>query len=135
MADHRTYRWLLISIAVVGLAVDQASKYGVFRWLYNNAAPRRGATACPTRSRARWCRGGSSSIAQFDPETPLCDCGFDDAADLERAGHAAGQPRRLFGMGGSKKGTANGFFAVISAVAATAILVWGLRRSTCARNG
>ena len=35
MAD-RTYRWLLITLAVVGLTVDQASKYGVFRWLYDN---------------------------------------------------------------------------------------------------
>ena len=35
MAD-RTYRWLLITVAMLGLSVDQASKYGVFRWLYNN---------------------------------------------------------------------------------------------------
>ena len=33
MAD-RTYRWLLITLAVVGLSADQVSKYGVFRWLY-----------------------------------------------------------------------------------------------------
>src|SRR5436190_1271060 len=33
MAD-RTYRWLLVSLAVIGLSADQVSKYGVFRWLY-----------------------------------------------------------------------------------------------------
>jgi lipoprotein signal peptidase len=69
-------------------------------------------------------------IAQFDAEAPLCDCGFSalqtwSAPIMPRVNHGA-----LFGMGGSKKGAANGFFAVVSAVAATAILVWGLRRST-----
>jgi lipoprotein signal peptidase len=36
----------------------------------------------------------------------------------------------LFGMGGDHKGTANGVFAVVSAVAAVAILVWGMRHNT-----
>src|SRR5262249_51651589 len=35
MAD-RTYRWLLISLAVFGLIADQTSKYGVFHWLYKD---------------------------------------------------------------------------------------------------
>ena len=33
---ERSYRWLLITLAVVGLSADQVSKYGVFRWLYNS---------------------------------------------------------------------------------------------------
>ncbi|MCU0703523.1 MAG: signal peptidase II [Fimbriiglobus sp.] len=31
----RSYRWLLILLAVVGLTADQWSKYGMFRWLYH----------------------------------------------------------------------------------------------------
>lgn len=41
---------------------------------------------------------------------------------MPRVNHGA-----LFGMGGAGKGFANGFFAVVSLVAAGAILVWGLR--------
>ena len=44
---------------------------------------------------------------------------------MPRVNHGA-----LFGMGGDHKGTANGIFATVSAVAAVAILVWGMRRNT-----
>src|SRR5262245_17961606 len=30
-----TYRWLFWCLAIVGLALDQGSKYGVFHWLYH----------------------------------------------------------------------------------------------------
>ena len=39
MAAKRSYRWLLISLAALGLAADQGTKYGVFRWLYNDRQP------------------------------------------------------------------------------------------------
>jgi lipoprotein signal peptidase len=32
---ERSYRWLFWALAVAGTALDQFSKYGVFRWLYN----------------------------------------------------------------------------------------------------
>jgi lipoprotein signal peptidase len=115
----RSYRWLLISLAVLGLAADQAGKYGVFRWLYNDG------------------QGGSyvivpgwfELIAQFDPTTPVCDCNVKSklqtwsAPMMPRVNHGA-----LWGIGGGQKGTANGFFAGVSALAAVSILVWGLRR-------
>jgi signal peptidase II len=128
MAD-RTYRWLLLTVAVFGLSVDQASKYGVFRWLYNNPSPE-GKDKAPHSFSRQVVEGWLELIAQFDPDAPLCDCGFDklqtwSAPVMPRVNHGA-----LFGMGGSKKGTANGFFAIISAVAAVAILAWGLRRNT-----
>ena len=127
MAD-RTYRWLLITIAVLGLTADQASKYGVFKWLYNN--PRYSDEKAPHSFVWDAVPGWFQLIAQFDPNAPLCDCGFDglqtvSAPIMPRVNHGA-----LFGMGGSKKGTANGFFAVVSAVAAVAILAWGMRRNT-----
>ena len=129
MANPRTYRCLLITIALVGLGIDQASKYGVFRWLYNNPSTD-GKDVAPNSFSRQVVPGWFELIAQFDPDAPLCDCGFSalqtfSAPVMPRVNHGA-----LFGMGGSKKGTANGFFAVISAVAATAILVWGLKRST-----
>jgi signal peptidase II len=124
----RTYRWLLIVIAVVGLGVDLGSKYGVFRWLYNNPSPD-GADRAPYSFSRQVVPGWFELIAQFDPDAPLCDCGFSglqtwSAPVMPRVNHGA-----LFGMGGSRKGTANGAFAVISAVAAAGILAWGLRRS------
>jgi signal peptidase II len=122
---HRSYRWLLIAFAAVGLLADQATKYGVFRWLYNN-----GQYTESYGNSYEVVPGWFKLIAQFDPEMPLCDCGFSSlqtwsAPVMPRVNHGA-----LFGMGGSKKGMANGFFALVSVVAAIAILVWGLRRST-----
>lgn len=128
----RTYRWLLITLAVVGLCIDQASKYGVFRWLYNN--PQTGAHDArqdpPYSFTRQVIPGWLELIAQFDPHAPLCDCGFDSlqtwsAPVMPRVNHGA-----LFGMGGEHKGTANGFFALVSIAAAGAILIWGMRRST-----
>lgn len=126
---ERTYRWLLITLAVVGLIIDQASKYGVFRWLYDNPRPD-GLPEAPYSFTRQVVPGWFELIAQFDPSTPLCDCGFDrlqtwSAPVMPRVNHGA-----LFGMGGQHKGTANGFFALVSFGAAVAILVWGLRRST-----
>ncbi|MBX9626640.1 MAG: signal peptidase II [Gemmataceae bacterium] len=120
---ERSYRWLLISLAVVGLAADQASKYGVFRWLYDGGNLRVGAgnsyDVAP---------GKLELLAQFDPDAPLCDCGFSglqtwSAPVMPRVNHGA-----LFGIGGGHKAAANWAFAGVSLAAAAAILVWGLRR-------
>ncbi len=145
MAD-RTYRWLLISLAVVGLAADQVSKYDVFRWLYNAKAPvdegrfqswvpaKDWRTGEPmgllTGGRYNVIDGWFGFIAQFDPNLPACNCTFEklqtwSAPEMPRVNHGA-----LFGMGGEHKGRANSVFAVVSFAAAIAILVWGMRRST-----
>lgn len=116
---ERSYRWLLISIAVVGLTVDQASKYGVFHWLYNDGQGRSHVVV----------QDGFEFIAQFDPTTPVCDCGVMSRLQtwsgptMPRVNHGA-----LWGIGGSQKGTANGFFAGVSVLAAVSILIWGTRR-------
>ncbi|MDB5311988.1 MAG: lspA [Gemmataceae bacterium] len=122
MAD-RSYRWLLITLAVVGLGIDQTSKYGVFRWLYNG-----GGFSEASGNSCDVVPGWFQLIAQFDPTVPTCDCGFKalqtwSAPVMPRVNHGA-----LWGIGGSQKGTANWFFAGVSLVAAAAILVWGTRR-------
>jgi signal peptidase II len=120
----RTHRWLLITLAVIGLSADQGSKYGVFRWLYKD-----GQFSGGTGNEYGVVDGWFKLIAQFDPATPAptCDCGFGflqtaNAPLMPRVNHGA-----LFGLGQNHKGLANGFFASVSLVAALAILVWGLR--------
>lgn len=120
---ERSYRWLLISLAVAGLAADQASKYGVFRWLYDGGNLRAG-----VGNSHDVFPGKLELLAQFDPDTPVCDCGFSglqtwSAPVMPRVNHGA-----LFGIGGVHKAAANWAFAGVSLAAAAAILVWGLRR-------
>ncbi len=141
----RTYRWLLLSLAFVGLTADLASKYGVFRWLYNGGTPTDAGRFQSWVPAKDWHTGGEmylaggrynlidgwfGFIAQFDPNAPLCDCGFDklqtwSAPVMPRVNHGA-----LFGMGGEHKGRANGLFAAVSVAAAVGILIWGLQRRT-----
>jgi signal peptidase II len=120
----RTYRWLLIALAVVGLAADQTTKYRVFRWLYES-----GLDDSYTSSH-EVVNGCFKLIAQFDPGTPHCECAYEglqtwSAPYMPRVNHGA-----LFGMGGSKKGSANTFFLAVSFIAAISILIWGMRRNT-----
>jgi lipoprotein signal peptidase len=131
MAD-RTFRWLLITLAVIGLTADQASKYGVFKWLYKDG---QFADASRTGNESVVVPGVFKLIAQFDPEAPKCDCGFSalqtwSAPVMPRVNHGA-----LFGIGGSRKGLANGLFAAVSVAAAIAIVVWGTRRATAREKG
>ena len=49
---------------------------------------------------------------------------------MPRVNHGA-----LFGIGGSRKGLANGIFAAVSVAAAIAIVVWGTRRTTAREKG
>ena len=122
---ERSYRWLLITLAVVGLSADQASKYGVFRWLYKGGEFNDSTGTGNTHTIVPdW----FELIAQFDRESPLCDCGFSNlqtwsAPVMPRVNHGA-----LWGIGGSQKGNANLFFAGVSLIAATGILIWGTRR-------
>jgi signal peptidase II len=128
----RTYRWLLITLAVVGLAADQASKYGVFSWLYNGGEFREA-----SGNEREVVPGWFKLIAQFDSATPAptCQCGFGflqtaNAPVMPRVNHGA-----LFGLGGGQKGDANTLFAIISIGAAIAIVVWGLRTNTARERG
>jgi len=114
-----SYRWLLLTLAFLGFTVDQASKYFMFHWLYNDGLG----------DSREVVPGWFRVIAQFDPEAKPCDCALRSAQTwsgnvLPRVNHGA-----LFGMGGSQKGYANGFFLFVSFAASIAILVWGTRPS------
>src|SRR5262245_43472479 len=129
---ERTFRWLFVSLAVIGLVADQTSKYGVFKWLYRGGefADRSG-----TGNSYELVPGWFELIAQFDRDTPLCDCGFSglqtwSAPVMPRVNHGA-----LFGIGQGHKGDANGLFAAVSVIAAVGIVVWAVRKHTARERG
>jgi signal peptidase II len=130
MAD-RTYRWLLISLAVIGLTADQVSKYGMFKWLYKD-----GRLAAHAGNEYDVVPGWFKFIAQFDTATPTSPTPAVNALQtwsapmMPRVNHGA-----LFGIGGEQKGLANGLFALVSVAAAVAIVVWGTRRHTARERG
>jgi signal peptidase II len=130
MAD-RTYRWLLISLAVIGLTADQVSKYGMFKWLYKD-----GQLASHSGNESDVVPGWFKFIAQFDPATPTSPTPAVNALQtwsapvMPRVNHGA-----LFGIGGGQKGLANGTFALVSVAAAIAILIWGTRKHTARERG
>ncbi|GIW80724.1 MAG: lipoprotein signal peptidase [Gemmatales bacterium] len=116
----QSFRGLLWTLALIGLTVDVSSKYVVFHWLYNEG------------------RGGEyvvipgmfEFLAQFTPEE---DAGDDILSSLRtlsgrhlpRVNHGA-----LFGFAGSTGSIANTVFAVISALAAVAIIYWSTLPTT-----
>jgi lipoprotein signal peptidase len=114
----RTYRWLLFSLAAFGFIADQASKYGMFNWLYQEGQFVGQREVIP---------GAFKFLVQFDPNTPTCDCTFVkwNGPIPPRVNHGA-----LFSLGGEHKGDANKFFAAVSVVAAIGISVWGMRKTT-----
>lgn len=114
---NRSYRWLLFSLAVVVFTADQAGKYAAFRSLYDGKA---------------W---GSYDIVpgvfqfyvDYVPGREMCDCWFARANGPvpPKVNHGA-----LYGLGSDQAELANGFFAVISILAAIAVAWWGTRPST-----
>ncbi len=110
---ERSYRLLFWFLALVGVAADQASKYGVFDCLGD----------VPSH---QWVlfhtdKGGFQLVAQFDVD-----------AGGQRKPHV--NQGALFGFGRQKKELANTAFAVISLLAAVAIVVWSSFAAT-ARDG
>lgn len=122
---ERSYRGLLWSLALLGLILDQATKYSVFRWLYADAVQNH-------RSFGEFdlVPGVFKLLAQFTRE-PAPTEGFGallkgwSSEVLPKVNHGA-----LFGLGSDYIYLANGFFAVISILAALAIIYWSSRPST-----
>ncbi len=132
-ATPRTYRWLFWTLALLGLTADQASKYGIFAWLYTSepryVAPN-GEAICDTpyivipdyfhlvaRHTARpWTGEG----ALFQLRTL-------SAPNIPWVNHGA-----LFGIGGDTS-FGNYFFTAISLAAAIGIVVW-ISRPGAARD-
>lgn len=110
----RSYRWLFWSLALVGLAVDLGSKYVVFATLPDQ--------------RLEVIPGAFSFIAEYTPEkdpggllSPLRRISSDYLPRVNRGA--------LFGLGADTGdgGDANTLFAVVSLVAAVAIIFWSTR--------
>jgi signal peptidase II len=133
MAD-RSYRVLLWGLALVGLFADQATKYGVFSWLHTvqthtyavfqtDPEPRYfavvDAEADPVLA-SRQQRGFFLEVA-FEP-------GLDaNGEPVPHVNHGA-----LFGFLRKHKAAANGGFALISLLAAAAIILWSCQKATAA---
>jgi lipoprotein signal peptidase len=116
---NRSYRWLLFTLAIGGFVADQASKYGMFNWLY---------TQGQTVGQREVIPGAFKFRTQYDPITPPnCDCMFVkwNGPVPPAVNHGA-----LFSLGGEHGDRANWFFAIVSVIAAVAITIWGLRKST-----
>jgi lipoprotein signal peptidase len=100
-----THRLLLYTLALTGLAVDQAGKYGVFAWLENAQGYRR-----------ELIPGAFDLVAQRKQG---------DGGTVLHVNQGA-----LFGLGQWGAATANNIFAAISLVAAGVILFWSRLPST-----
>jgi lipoprotein signal peptidase len=119
----RSYRWLFWTLALLGVALDQTTKYGLFAGLYEPGQ-----------------RYGTITVIKgvFYLETCYSD-NEDDGHDWLGPLRQANGPRlpevntgALWGIGGNNQdGTNyNYVFAIVSIVAAAAIVLWSLRSST-----
>jgi signal peptidase II len=116
---ERSYRWVLWTLVLFGTTLDQVSKYGVFRWLYN--APDGEHVVVP---------GVFKLLAQFTHDQDqttgiMASLRTWSAPLLPKVNHGA-----LFGLGQQYETLANTLFAVVSLAAAAAIVYWSTRRST-----
>jgi lipoprotein signal peptidase len=125
-AAEPSYRRLFWSLALIGLIVDQASKYIVFHELYQIATP----YGAGKKGEVDLIPGAFKLLAQFSGEqdegrdafSPLRTWGSDLLPQVNRGA--------LFGIGNGSAGDANTVFAVVSVLAAVAIICWSMRRNT-----
>jgi signal peptidase II len=98
----RSFRWLFWGLALVGLLLDQTSKYTIFAWLH--AVPYAESRVIPDI---------------FELQTRHASDGVPDV-----------NKGALFGLGQGSGDWANNAFAVISVLAAAGIVYWSTRKST-----
>lgn len=128
-APVRSYRWLFWTLALVGFAVDQASKYGVFAWRYSDV-PRHvsvsGEAICEDPYEV--VPGVFALVARYtvhpwNTEDSLYALRSISGPNIPYLNHGA-----LFGIGaGTSFG--NNLFLAISIAAAIGITVWSMRAS------
>ncbi len=115
--SERSYRILLWILALTGLVLDQSSKYTVFAWL--GEKPEHEYVVFRTD------KGGFQLVAQFE---------HDEVSGLERLEGGRRVPHvnqgALFGFLRDHKTLANSGFAVISLLAAVAIIYWSTHPHT-----
>lgn len=126
----RSYRVLLWCLALVGLAADQGSKFGVFGWLHGVESHTYAIFQTEPVART------FAVVPDDDAMTRARQRGFFLEVAFESAPDAAGQPvphvnhGALFGFLREHKTAANGLFAMISLLAAVAIIVWSCQKTT-----
>ena len=106
---ERSFRVLLWTLALLGVSLDQATKYGVFSWLAN--VDGHSHTLFSTDN------GGFQLVAQYK-----------DGPDGKPMPHV--NQGALFGFLKNYQTLANGGFAVVSLLAAMAIGVWSMQPNT-----
>jgi lipoprotein signal peptidase len=107
---ERTYRVLLWSLALTGLVLDQASKYGAFYWLQK--VPDNTWSVFQTADGR-----GFHLEARFETDA--------EGRTVPHVNHGA-----LFGFLRDHKSGANLGFAVVSLLAAAAIIWWSMQKNT-----
>ncbi len=118
MQPNRSYlRWFFL-LALLGLAADQASKYGIFAWLYS-ANPEHTFVVIPEVFNLVT----SYTHVPWDTEQPLAFLRTVSSPMVPHVNHGA-----LFGIGGDS-GFGNLLFTVVSAVASLVIVGVALRAS------
>jgi lipoprotein signal peptidase len=122
MNAHRPYFWLFWTLALVGVAADQTSKYGIFRWLYNDGAG----------GRFPVIPGAFDIVADYTNKPAAGDSIFSplrtwSGAMLPRVNRGA-----LFGIGNSdtEGQDSNWLFSFVSVAAAVVIVYWATRKQT-----
>ena len=119
MTPTRTFRMLFVLLAIIGLSADQATKYGMFHWLYGK--PGNESDVIP---------GWFRFTAQFDATVPPSSNSFQKSLQTWSAPVMPHVNKgALFGLGGEHKELANGIFAAVSFIAGIAISVWATRKS------
>ncbi len=116
----RSYRGLLWGLVLFGTVLDQLTKYGVFKWLYNDGAGGRFSVVA----------GAFELLAQYtdqrEPAGSLLGALRTWSGEfLPKVNHGA-----LFGLAGEYVTLANAVFALVSIVAAVAIAYWSTRATT-----
>jgi lipoprotein signal peptidase len=125
---ERSYRVVLWSLALLGVLADQGSKYGVFAWL--EGVESHTYALFQTEPESRW----FSTVPAAPDEVRVQQHGFFLAAQYEKDTQERTVPRvnqgALFSLWREHKGLANGGFAIVSLLAAAAIVYWSTQKKT-----
>ena len=119
---NTSYRWLFWLLALVGFTADQASKYGVFAWLYDEQRLEGSVEVIP---------GAFEIVAKYtdkrEPgESPLSFLRTLSANHLPYVNQGALFGTKLFFLPAS----ANVVFGIVSVLAAVGIIFWSTRPGT-----
>ncbi len=113
---ERSYRPLMLALALLGLTLDQATKYGVFAWLADRPGD---------------AQTNANTFVIFRTLPEKDNIGGFALVAAQKAGGVYVNPGALFGTRlGLPPEFSNTFFAVISLLAAIGIVVWSYQPST-----